>query len=462
MAIKYTTIALLSALAGILAYFASSSYGDYNALPRVMLAVSFAIFFAIFLISILLGELSILLFIFALYHLFFFLLPGMIHMARNIFPFYEVSFEYSTTLPVSSLVLLYSVSTFLGICIGLSKRQAAVAPDQIPARKIRNKDLFLGAMLLLAISIPCIAVSGIHVSRLADSSYDDSPLGLILSSLPSSAMFLCAISTFYLMRRNSFSSIFLFAITATIALLVNFPLSLTRFVMFQRIIALTYMIVDLSRVRLKVCLAVVAVVSIFTVFPTIDYFARGDTSASLDINPLKYIAESGDLDGLQSTLNVYEMVQSKGLSWGWQFLGALLSYVPRDIWPQKAYPTGVSAAEFAGYSFTNLSAPLISEIYVDFGAVGLALIPVLVGWFIISLDRRAASMGREQGHILEKFFYGGLIGYETIILRGSLIAIISHIYLYGGLIGMLSFVCRPRRRRIEPLPQRSIKQHALT
>jgi hypothetical protein len=462
MAIRHTTMALFSVLAGCLAYMASNSYGDQNALPRIILAISFSIFIAILLISIFSKELSILLFIFALYHLFFFLLPGMIHLSRNLFPFFEASFVYGTTLPVSFLVLLYSISVLLGILVCLSKPRARSGNDVPSKGEPRPKSLLIGAMVLLAISIPCIAVSGFHYERLAESSYDNSPLGLILSSLPSSAMFLSAILTFYIMRRNSFFSIILFVITGTIALLLNFPLALTRFVLFQRVIVLTYLIADLSRVRLKAYLAVIAVLSIFTVFPTLDYFARGDTTAGLDINPLKYIAESGDLDGLQSMMNIYEMVQSKGISGGWQLLGAALSYVPREVWPTKAYPTGTAAAEFAGYSFTNLSAPLVSEIYVDFGVVGLAIIPFFIGWFLISVDRRAQYWGRQRGHIIEKFFFGGLIGYETIVLRGSLIAIISHVYLYGALIGLLSFICRPGRKRIAPMSRTSIKEHALT
>jgi hypothetical protein len=403
-----------------------------------------------------------LLFIFAQYHLFFFLLPGMIHLARNFFPFFETSFEYGISLSVAGLVLLYSASSLLGTLFCLSRRRTVSAVDRTSKNRTRQKDLLIGSMLLLAISIPCIAATGIHIERVADLTGDDSPFGLILSSLPSSAMFLCAILTFYTVRRRSPSSMALFALTTTIALLVNFPLSLTRFILFERVIALLYLMVDLSRVRMKMILAVAAVVSIFTVFPTLDFLARGDTAYEVQIDPLGYIANSGDLDGLQSTLNVYEMVQSKGLSWGWQFLGAAMSYVPRNIWPEKAYPTGTSAAVFAGYTFTNLSAPLISEIYVDFGMVGVAIIPFFVGWLIISLDRRAASFGSERGHIVEKLFFGGLIGYETIILRGSLISIISHVYLYGGLIWILSVICRPRRSQTLSIARPSMKKQVLT
>jgi hypothetical protein len=445
MALKYSSITLLSLVGGFLAYISSGAYGADNELPRIILAMAFAVFFVIFLTSILTEELNLLLFVFGLYHLFFFILPGMVHLARNLFPFYHTSFDYNSSLYVAFLILLYAISSLLGVFYALSRRPRRSAQAQPSERPIRDKDLLIGALFLLVISLPCIAATGISIARRADGMEDfsdPSPIVLILTSLPSSAMFLCAILSFYIMRRRSFVSIIFFAFTGTLGFLLNYPLSLTRFILFERIIVLMYVTLDLSSVRLKKFVAVAAVLSIFTVFPTLDYFARGDTSQGLTIDPLGYMAESGDLDGLQSTLNVYEMVKSQGLSYGYQLLGAVLSYVPRTAWPTKPYSTGTSAAVFADYDFTNLSAPLISEIYVDFGMAGVTIIPFFVCWLIIALDRRAAIVGRERGRILEKFFLGGLIGYATIILRGSLISIISQIYLYMGLVWALTLICR--------------------
>ena len=465
MAVKLISLTLLSVLSALLAYVSTGTYGADNELPRLLLALAFAVFFAIFLISIMAEELSILLFVFALYHLFFFLLPGMIHLARNLFPFYDASFSYGTSLSVAGLVLLYSVSSFLGILVGLSRRRPISETDRSFKSEPNSKDLLLGSLLLVAMSVPCMAITGVYLVRRGDfvgADVDPSPIDLILSSLPSSGLFLSTILAFHIMRRGSFFSIVYFVATAFLAFLVNYPLNLTRFILFERIIALAYLMADFSRARLKMFAAVFAIISIFTVFPTLDYFARGDVSNGLTIEPLRYIAESGDLDGLQSTSNVYEMVQSQGLSWGRQFAGMVLSYVPRNIWPSKPYSTGTSAAASAGYDFTNLSAPLISEIYVDFGTIGVGIIPFFLGWLIISLDRRAAVLGRERGRLLEKLFFGGLIGYATILLRGSLISIISQIYLYAGLIWFLSIICRPGRRRILARSRTSSEKHAST
>lgn len=457
MAIKYTLTALLSGVAGLLAYLASDTYGADNVAPRTVLAVAFSIFFLIFLISILSEELSLLIFVFALYHLFFLVLPGMVHLAWNVFPFYQVSFPESTSLPVAFLILTYAMSSLIGIGFALSRRQILPRSGRNPTKDARNKDLMVGALALLALSIPCIVAGGLLSGELferradAVSAGDPTPLDLILNSLPGSGMFVCAILAFYLVRRNSFFSIVFFTLTGTLAFVLNYPLSTTRFILFQRLIVILYISLDLSRFRLKRYIALAGVVSIFTVFPVLDFFSRGDLSKGLQIEPLQYMAESGDLDGLQSTLNVYEMVQKRGLSWGYQLLGTVFSYVPRALWPGKPYSTGTSAAVSADYEFTNLSAPLISEIYVDFGALGVAIIPFFLGWGLVWVDRRAAALGRQRGHIVAKLFVGGLIGYETILLRGSLISIVSQVYLYCGLIGLLAVLCPARPQKLVPV-----------
>lgn len=453
MALRFAVGAILSALAGVLAYYASGTYGSDNAMPRTILAIAFAIFFIIFLVGIMSNELSLLIMVFGLYHLFFFVLPGMIHLAWNVFPFYDASFSENSYLSVAFLVLTYSASSLIGIGIALSRRKRSHPEDSVPQNDAGHKDLVLAALALMAVSIPCILAGGLLGEGLFDrradtfSAGDPAPLDLVLSSLPSSGMFVCAVLAFYIMRRNSFLSICLFVLAATLAFLLNYPLSTTRFILFQRLLVILYVSVDLSRVRLKKYIAIFGVASIFTVFPIVDFLARGDLSKGLEIDPLRYLAESGDLDGLQSTLNVYEMTQRTGLSGGYQLLGALVSYAPRALWPSKPYSTGTTAAVSAGYNFTNLSAPLISEIYVDFGAVGVSIIPIFLGWTMVWLDRRAAVLGRRHGHIIGKLFLGGLIGYETILLRGSLISILSQVYLYFGLVALVAAMCISRPRQ---------------
>ena len=63
-----------------------------------------------------------------------------------------------------------------------------------------------------------------------------------------------------------------------------------------------------------------------------------------------------------------------GMQWGRQLLGALLFFVPSAVWSGKPLASGIFIANYliANYSmwFTNLSAPLIAEGYLDFGPGG--------------------------------------------------------------------------------------------
>src|SRR5258708_2091907 len=79
-------------------------------------------------------------------------------------------------------------------------------------------------------------------------------------------------------------------------------------------------------------------------------------------------------------------VDSDGISWGSNILGAALFFVPRAWWPGK--PPQTSWVIFGTINHTreagtiNLSTPLMAEGYYAFGWIGALLISVLYWWFI--------------------------------------------------------------------------------
>ena len=80
-------------------------------------------------------------------------------------------------------------------------------------------------------------------------------------------------------------------------------------------------------------------------------------------------------------------VEEFGISWGNQLLGAILFFVPRSIWPSKPLGTGHTAiVALDQHYFSNVSAPLIAEGYVNFGIVGVVLFALAAGWIFRKLD----------------------------------------------------------------------------
>ena len=95
----------------------------------------------------------------------------------------------------------------------------------------------------------------------------------------------------------------------------------------------------------------------------------------------------GHYDAHQMLITIVRYVQEFGMTWGGQLLGAVFFFVPRAIWPGKALGTGHTAVTALEQStFSNVSAPLVAEGYVNFGVVGVILFAVILGILLRRLD----------------------------------------------------------------------------
>jgi oligosaccharide repeat unit polymerase len=78
--------------------------------------------------------------------------------------------------------------------------------------------------------------------------------------------------------------------------------------------------------------------------------------------------------------NLTQTIQLKYKSEGWQLVGTLLFWVPRDIWHGKPQGTAVDFADYGGFYHENISFPLPAEFLVDYGLGG-----VICGMFLTGL-----------------------------------------------------------------------------
>jgi hypothetical protein len=139
--------------------------------------------------------------------------------------------------------------------------------------------------------------------------------------------------------------------------------------------------------------------------------------------------------------NIYttlEMGQRDGLAGGRQLLGALLFFVPSQWWGDKPLATGIEIGNFlmTWYQmwFTNLSAPLVAEGYLDFGVLGVvayalglaALVQRIEGW---------AAPGRAP---LVQAVAVYLAFFLVFLMRGSLMIAVA----YGGGALVAFLACR--------------------
>ena len=126
-----------------------------------------------------------------------------------------------------------------------------------------------------------------------------------------------------------------------------------------------------------------------------------------------------DYDAFWQVANAYTYVLDGLVVRGQQALGVVLFWVPRSLWPGKPIDSGILLANYRGYNFTNLSAPLWSEFLLNGGILVLVVGFVAVGWLLRALDTR----------LVPAFAVGGFWAiagavfpiYMTILLRGSLL-----------------------------------------
>lgn len=170
-----------------------------------------------------------------------------------------------------------------------------------------------------------------------------------------------------------------------------------------------------ARVRI---MSVAFLIALVFVFPIADAFRRSQVPDFSDLGLMDSMT-SGDFDAFAQVNNTVLYVINEGITWGWQAAGVLLFWIPRSYWPNKPLDTGVFLAEYRGYLFENLSAPIWSELFINGGWIVLALGMLVLGMYMRHRDDQAitARLLGQQPPVLSVI----LPFYMFILLRGSLL-----------------------------------------
>lgn len=359
-----------------------------------------------------------------IYMVFLFIIPGLIHLNIEKFPFFSKSYSEETATVGSILVFLFV--TLFGIS---SRSRPCARSSATQMRGDHNLFLTLGVIgALCAIAIIGVFVIGVPVftRRIAaiNEARGSGPVFLTLLAITKASGFIAfAISVIMIKRNFSYLNLIVLIATGALFIFVNNPLATSRFVFAGYMVSLAFIAIR-PTFFVKSSIVLAAGFLQVTVFPFWDHLARGQSGSAFNFSPINYISNTGDFDGFQSTLNVVDMVNEQGLEFGRQLASALMFFVPREFLEWKSRGTGVDAAAHAGYTFTNISAPAPAEFYVDFGFFGLFILSIVAGRAVAAFDRAYMQAG------FEKDVYSILVpvvaaGYVTIVMRGSLVAVLG-------------------------------------
>jgi hypothetical protein len=363
------------------------------------------------------------------------ILPGYHHLSINTFPFYGIHYDLDVLRRSAIMVFAFSACLLAGYSVpaATSRRQASKSQRRSTSNTYRlagNTPLAItfsglsvvSALLYVASVGPARAFARRGVEALTDAGTDSPLLPFLGAAVIASALYTALLLRFGVNRRFAWV---LLAINFPPFIVVNWPPGLSRFALFGYILLFSLIFFDFRRKQARILLPAMFVFGALIAMPIVDSLTRNadrETAFSYG-NVLDQYFTSGDFDGMQSVNNASLFGRERGYQYGRQLISAALFFIPRSIWTGKARPTGTITAEAAGFKFTNISQPLPSEIYVDFGLPGVIVGGFLIGLGLARLDRWIDRRWEETP--AARLMAGIVVSYSIILYRGTLLGVIA-------------------------------------
>lgn len=367
---------------------------------------------------------------FCIYMIFFYLLPGYLHTAYGRFPFFAAGYSPPQIFQATIVIAVFLLCVMVGYSVAFPSRGAPRIV--IPAN--------LSTAVLICAGVAAVAgamygFGALLASRGEESGVLASPSRLIIGTLARSGAFYAFIFSIIAFRhQRDLAGLLTMLATCGLFLFFNSPVAISRSALASYFIIGFFVFFRVGRMQ-KLALALALVASQGTLFSYISHISRGAVGSEFNLSPLEYYIDSGDFDGLQSTIDVVEMHDQQGAKGGVNLLSAILFFVPRDFWPEKSIGTGGEAAMFLGYPFINISSPLPSEFYVDFGMPGVVILSLLFGLFVRLCDDYFMHFKMTRD-LVGQTYVATVAGWLFIFVRGSLIGNLGPILLSLTIAGI--------------------------
>ncbi|WP_322032444.1 hypothetical protein [Paraburkholderia sp. J76] len=381
--------------------------------------------------------------VFWLYHAFFLLIPGWLQVTNNFYPWARIATDADMEYALCAVVLgLWSFS------ITYRLRKGRVSNVAAPAEGISSTRInALKVMLALAATIPAGALIAIvgpasflqERSALGELVYQSDTLALIYNAAKFSVFGVAITLATYVknsrhvrstsQRKRYLSMLTMFAaICAVVAVFVNNPLSSPRFHFLGMMLVALLVLRPLRKRGVRIVVWAVAPVFLYTLFPVVKNLGEVMShQGNLLPDVGAYLMGGVDFDGLQQLANIARMTEGVGISWGSNFLSAIFFWVPRSLWAGKATITGALAADYVGYEYSNLSAPLVGEAFSGLSFLGVVVFFAAMGWLAARYDGRYDTSLKQRVIGLDRLLVGTIAGFLFILLRGSLNAVFPQI-----------------------------------
>lgn len=369
-------------------------------------------------------------FFFWLFTYIFFGLAATCQLRSGDIPWTTLDIARSLDLPTMGVIALGLLCFDLGTGLGelRSRPAGAVSADAGRIHRLRAIAMTTVGLALALLYLVRVGVSKAWVSRdegaaLQEAVFPDPTTLAIWTALATFPLLIGVgcLAHFARTERNRVVRVLylmMASVGAIIELMINSPTSSARYTFGTVAFALLiYTGVASSRLRTRLIL-VGTVFSFLFLFPLANAFR----SAGGSHERTSFFAEyqgNPDYDAYWMVANAVDFWHQERIEPFRQLMGSVFFWVPRTMWADKPYDTAVVLANFRGYDFTNISAPLWAEALVNGGLVFLVVTFFLLGWGLRHLDGQFERTYRQGGWWI--LLMGVFPVYLNILLRGSLL-----------------------------------------
>jgi hypothetical protein len=172
------------------------------------------------------------------------------------------------------------------------------------------------------------------------------------------------------------------------------------------------------------------IIGIFFIFPILDLPRIYDSNIKdaesfysfLNNYSYKRILLDGHFDSYQIFTRGLDVGE---INFGFGFLSSLLFFIPRSMWIDKGSASCVQIAEFSGLNHTNISCPIILELYLNFWYLGVLFGGFFLGFLIARIDNFFTKQTAYKISI-SWIIYFQSIPFLFLFLRGSFISAFAY------------------------------------
>ncbi len=352
-------------------------------------------------------------------------LAPLVQMRSGIYPGTTLDLDLSRNGTAMVVIILGAAAFAVGSAAASSTphdRPAGSAPKVRPARVLI---LSLCSLVFAAFYVSRVGLGTVLSSRSARSvaevaQWPNPPVTAVVAALATFPL-VAAFAALLVLRRQQrqVRPLVLLPVVLGALIVLSNPVSSPRYVAGTAALSSLVALGAVATVRRLRVFTVVLAVGLVLVFPYADIARNVGQSGSDKTGGPAVVLSSPDFDAFDQINNSLAYVDKTSPVPGRQLFGALLFFVPRNVWSGKPQDTGIALADFRGYKVTNLSAPLWAEAYVNGGWVGLVGLMAVLGAAVRRWDDRADRVRPRPNS--PGVLATTLPFYVIIMLRGSLL-----------------------------------------